>query len=346
MNPMKLTDNMLRVISHAYANNKPILFLNKAGLYDQIEDIDILKKVCEVASMIHNLTSKANTESEKEFYSFKTTAEIFAKEMNKERQGTKILTVKEIVWNSGVVYSDCLDYIYNSLSRYEPTKLDLDLHLFTISLSTTYNKLSKIANRGEAPICETDLLKEIESINNTNDLLLKEMQQVKQLNNSLYEELSNAKSKVETLNNTISTTKDNIEDVLLSIATSVPEDEESQELTKLLSTIEEEVKKQRFNLLKNQVTTIAETVKEKLASVSTDKIESKAIDSILSLINMVESNLESTINDKGYNKIVDKLNYLDDLIRNISVTNQAKTDVLDGTLDTLYSSVQRTYNRR
>lgn len=324
---MKLTDNMLRVISHAYSNNSPLLYLNKAGLYNQITDMTILKKSYEVAAIINSLASKASMESEKEFYTFKLNAEQFTRAMAKERERKNIVTVRELIAGGGVVYSYCLEYINDYLTKYEGKTVDLEK--FTKSLDETYNKLLKIAGQNEANINVEDLLKEVQYINDINE--------------QLSGQLSNANSKIEALNNIVSTTKTNMQDIALLATVNRAEDieEQAEELENLQKEIKEIIENKNNQSIKNIVLPIITGLKEEIELIPASTLEHRAVTDILSTVKSLENKIDNTDNLKAMDNIAERLLRLDDLIDVVQVDNKARYDLLDGATDGIERNVQR-----
>ena len=200
---MKLTSNMPRIISHAYSANEPTIFLIKAGIYPQIKDISILHKAYEIARIINSLVSKTTTESENKFYSFTINAEEFERSMTRERVISDTLSVKEILTASGVAYEECLEYMYISLSKYEPyTEIPEKV---ISSLDSTYNKLQLITVQHKENLTEEEITTAIETIKELNSIT-----------SNLTQERAKANYKIEELNNTVNIAKHRIEDTLLS----------------------------------------------------------------------------------------------------------------------------------
>lgn len=328
---MKLTDNMLRVISHAYTNNSPILYLNKAGLYNQIEDMAILKKCYEVAAIINSLTSKATMKCEKKFYSFNLNAEQFAKEMPTERDKKNIVTVRELVAGGGVVYSYCLEYINDSLTKYEAKPLNLQK--FVKSLDETYNKLLKIAGQSEDNIKVEDLLKEVQYISDINE--------------QLSGQLSNANSNTEALNTIISTTKTRMQDIALLATVNKTQDieEQAEELENLQKEITELIEKKNNASIRSVVIPIITGLKDKIELIPASTLEHRAVTDILSTVKSLENKIDNIDNFKEMDNIAERLLKLDDLLDGVQVDNKARYDLLDGATDGIERNVQR-FRRR
>lgn len=329
---MKLTNNMLRVISHAYATNEPIMFLNSVGLYNKTKDTDILQKAIAIASIINKLTSKITATSEKRFYAFEINAEKFEKEIAEERKGTNIATIKEILNAGGVVYEDCLDYMYIHLTKYEPnTELPEG---FTKSLDATYNKLMLIAAQDKETLSEEEIKVSIETIKELN-----------KINSKLTADLTSENKRIAELNSTVKAAKDKIEDMLLLEGTYVDIDLATENLETLFITLEESIREQRTAMLKHQVKTIVNKLKEKLEDIDTSNIESKATTDILSIIDILEKHVEDAASNKNYSKVIRKLNKLDDFISSKAVDRREEMEMIDITVEELGRTVQRASRR-
>lgn len=139
---MKITDNMLRVINHAYTTLTPTAFLIKTNII-QLEDKEIIVKALQVAAMISKLIQHIETNAEKTFYAYLLPVEAYNKAIILERSTLKdVVTIKEFIIGNGLVYSEFLDYIYDSLAKYEFTSKSKDI--LVTSLDKTHAKLQYI----------------------------------------------------------------------------------------------------------------------------------------------------------------------------------------------------------
>ena len=328
---MKLTSNMPRIISHAYSTNEPTIFLIKAGIYPQTKDTVILQKAYEIARIINSLVSKTTTDSENKFYSFTINAEEFERAMTRERMISDTLPVKEILIAAGVAYEECLEYMYISLSKYDPyTEIPAKV---ISSLDSTYNKLQIKTAQSKENLTEEELTTAIETIKELNSIT-----------SNLTQELANANSKIEELNNTVNTAKHKIEDTLLSGDIGADTELQAENLEVLYVAIEEGIKQQKKTLLKKQVITIVNSLDEKIKA-DTSKLENEAITHILSRIDLLERKIEDTDNYGYYSNIISKLNILDDFISNKAADRRVEIEMVDNTVDELYRTIQRS-NRR
>lgn len=329
---MKLSHNMLRVISNAYRTNETVLFLNRVGLYYQTKDTEILQKAIAIASIINELVKKTKTKSEKQFYAFEINAEEFEKKIAKERKGTNVTTVKEILTAGGVVYEACLDYMYNHLTKYEPnTELPEG---FAKSLDSTYNKLMLIEGQAKETLSEEEILQSIETIEELNEI-----------NSKLTQDLNSANSKIAALNSTVKAAKDKIQDMLLLERTPVEIDLTTKNLETLYAELEKGIREQKKTLLKNQSNAISNKLKDKIKEVDTRELEYKNIEETVALVDTLARKIEYLSNFKEFNNIVRKMYKLDDGLEAIYTDKIAMQDLLEGATDQLYQTMER-YTRR
>lgn len=352
---MKITDNMLRVINHAYITCATTEFLIKTNIM-QLKDKDIIVKAVQVADMINKLIQHIDTETEKRFYAYLLSVEDYNKELIKERNISKdIITLKEFILGNGLVYSEFLDYVYDSLAKYKFTTQSRDI--ISKSLDKTHSKLKYILQLKGGVVESVDL-----------EAMQIELEHIDFLAKEYYFDLEEESSKVELMAKTIKSIKDTIGLLGFNIAIMPTLIDPSIRFntTALIQEVDNKVK----DKLEGQANSISNAVMKQLDCINITYIERRIVDNIEESVNDLVDNLSKNIisnigrittsNEKGkmVEDIVNKVNYLlnttkginsknilenvafklDDLynhIEDIKVNNKAYEDLIEFNLDNI-----------
>lgn len=324
---MRITDNMLRVISHAYLNNTPGIFLVKAGLYDITDDFTFLKKSYLVVGLLTNLINKATTDSEKAFFSYNTTSTQYVNKIAKEKVVVlDAVTIKEFIIGNGLVYSEFLDYIYIALTKYNPKVPSIDI--LEKSIDKTLNKLKRVSGIKEEEIKGFSIFNAISEIES---LSIK----AKELTKDIEEKTSH----IDKLNKAISTAKETLETSIDTIRLTDTTTEDTNDIKLLQDSLDKEIINLKTSVIKKQVISLTNSLKTRIELLDTKSIETKAVNDILSIVDIIVDRVENTSDDLGYLKITSSLNRLDDLLRTVVSNNKDKANATNNLIESLNSSV-------
>ncbi|WP_275372458.1 hypothetical protein [Clostridium tertium] len=324
---MKITDNMLRVISHAYLNNSAGVFLIKSGIYDVSDDTEFLKNAYLCIAMLTSLTNKAQTSSEKDFFSFVNNASQYKTRLSKERAvEMDAITVKEFILGNGLVYSSFLDYVYTSLTKYEPGPIDIDI--ITDSVNKDLARLSRISNiKDEELKCYSifDVICEIASIEDMANEIAKAADAMESKVDKAKEVIENTKK---ALQKSINVTKENDFG-----------DEYEAVIETLQLDLDTEIKNLKINLLRDHVIKVTKELKGKMYSVDVDAVQNKAIKDILHTVDILVDKLQNQSNDLNYLKLTASINDLSEAVDNLVSNDKAKRHLLENSTTNLIDSV-------
>lgn len=357
---MKVSDNMLRVISYAYTNYTPTHFLVKTDII-QLNDDNISIKAIEIADMVNKLVKYTTTRSEKAFYAYTISAENYNKSLSKERSvDPGAATIKEFIIGNGLVYSEILEYMYNSLVKCEPTVPNLEL--LTYSIDKTHSLLTKMVRlKGE----------ETQQFNITD--IQAELKRLESKVVAIQKNVTIVTTHTEEINKTMLDMNENLDNTLASIqidtVNSITNDI-TPNLTSFYQDVQENVKKQVKYTIEDQVSKISKGVIEQIESVDTKELQcniahtvknemkflldtigrrldddirridiatstDQSVDYILSVINNLINKADNISEDPNLIRILDSLHRLSAAMDTIKTNNQAYTDLMDAALDNM-----------
>lgn len=314
---MKLTDNMIRVIHHAYTNNTKAEFLVKSNIL-QLRDNEIIIKTIEVAAMISELVKYIDTDAEKRFYAYLSSVEGYNKELIRERSIDKnLVTLKEFIIGNGLVYSEFLDYVYDSLAKYEFTSKSKDV--LTMSLNKTHTQLRNILNLKNGAINITNLADMQSKLDRVNSYIA-----------SIEQDVLNKSSKVDAMNESIGSIIERLEklDKTVNATPFLIEYTIDTNPTKSLESMTNNIKDNIEARLEEQANTIIKAIMQQIDSTDTQFIERKSVqgieDCIRNILNNVSLNVKSRVELLTQHDIDRKA--VDDIEAKVrSILNKAKS---------------------
>lgn len=364
---MKLSDNLIRIVSNAYQNLTPAEFLLKSRI-ERFNDENMMIKTLEVADLLAKLTEHTTTEAEKRFYNHNKSVEDYNKELTSERDSNpNTATIKEFLIGNGLVQSDSLEYIYYNLTKYKPS--DLTMELLRTDLEKTHAKLTELLRRK----------KEIAS-----DLNITEIQaDLTILNNKakeLYSKITVAKTNTKETNKSINDLKNTLAISILDIQNDTLSPQDTTDIQNDVKEFYEEINKNTSTKIqyaieaqmKNLTDTVVKAITEKLTDTSKESLQTKTTEFVADKIETVLSTLETDIKTKITNsqtspkakstidnitekvqdsiakankleedprikKIVDGLKDLTDTLDDVEVSRGATYDLMEGDMLTLSS---------
>ena len=361
---MKISDNMLRVINHAYSNSSPAEFLIKTGLERSLNEDSLKIKALEIADMLSKLVKYIDTNSEELFYSYQLPVEAFNKAIAKERSTNQgLVTIKDFIAGNGLAYSEFLEYMYNALAKYEPTIPNLEQ--LTSSIDRTYTQLTNILSLKSGNTSSFnigDIHVKLENIN------LKSI--------DLKKEITKVKSCVEDISKSIQNVKNNMDSIILDLDfkrlnASVSE-ETMLDVEEFNKELDSRLKDYMEVLLENQAKAISKSIEDKLEGLNVGEIELKVavnlqeeIDKVLDVLkdriemelpsnrkplvkgrkldtifNSLEKLIKKADNlseDPNLSGIVDKINHLAASLDGIETNNIAQAGLIGMEIDTIES---------
>lgn len=331
---IKLTNNMMRVISHSYATNHPVLFLHSVGLLNKIEDKEVMQKAYKIAGLINSLTEQHTTKSEEEFYSFEINAENFEKELAKERQGMNIVTAREKVLACGVVYSECITYMYNSLTKYDP--VPIDLADFTKSVEDTYTRLLTIDDSKDTNITSQELTQAISDIATEVQSYKAAEGTIQSASNKCTDELISTIKTIQAELKEIKTARDTIQDKQIeSTSTITNAVKDLQEQLQELKVGKETVQDIENNSTQD-ITNELNAIKEQLQALKTNK---NAVESTQNLLVEELKGAGLEIEQINTSILAAKSNLEDTLLMDFESKDKS-TDLLDNFYKTIFATVE------
>lgn len=290
---MKLSDNLIRIVSDSYKNLTPAEFLLKTRI-ERFNDENMMIKTLEVADLLAKLTEHTTTEAEKRFYNHDKSVEEYNKELTCERDSNPCTaTIKEFLIGNGLVQSDSLEYIYYNLTKYKPS--DLDIELLRKDLNKTHEKLTELLKRKKEIASELNIA-EIQA-----DLTI--------LNNKaeeLYKKINVAKANTKETNKSINDLKNTLQDsiqavqlVALDKQDITPIEKDIKELqTEMNENINNKIKYAIEDQMKNLTETVVEAITKQLNNTSTEQLQAKTTEFVADKIETVLSTLETDIKTK------------------------------------------------
>lgn len=334
---MKLTDNMLRVISHAYSNNKPMNFLIKAGVLDISDDEDFLVKAYTTVYCLNTLVSSTTTSSERDFYAYLSNTARFNSRLIKEKSiDPTAVTIKEYITANGLVYSDFLSHMYINLSKYdhEPITAARKIILKS-SMIRTNIALFKVLDLRDQQIQEysiVDIAKELDDLKEKSNILINSQASIKLTIDSI-------KDNINSISNTMSNMHDNTKSQIRSIELS-----NIDNLTTITSIAEDEILKEvsdmKTKLAKESIIKFIEELKNKIDSAIKNDAESiiyndlsNSLDTILSQVSIREDKTENHL------EIVTKLDTLSHTLNDIMIAYSGTLTLIDNSCDNLNKSI-------
>lgn len=291
---MKLSDNLIRIVSDAYQNLTPAEFLLKTRI-ERFNDENMMIKTLEVADLLSKLTEHTTTEAEKRFYNHDKSVEEYNKELTSERDSNPCTaTIKEFLIGNGLVQSDSLEYIYYNLTKYKPS--DLTMELIREDLDKTHEKLTELLRRK----------KEIAS-----DLNITEIQaDLTILNNKakeLYSKINVVKTNTKETNKSINDLKNTLQDSIQAVQIAALDKQDITPIEKDIKELQIEMNESINNKIKyaiedqlNSLTeTVIETIKDRLKNTSTEVLQTKTTefvaDKVEDMLGTLETSLETKI---------------------------------------------------
>lgn len=310
---MKITDNMLRIINHAYTTLTPTAFLIKTNIM-QLEDKEIIIKAIEVAAMISKLIQYIETTAEKTFYAYLLPVEAYNKAIILERSTLKdVVTIKEFIIGNGLVYSEFLDYIYDSLAKYEFNSKSKDI--LVTSLDKTHSKLQYILQlKGGVSPGGVDVETIQKELNRLDSLAL-QFQYGAEYNLGILEDGNKSiENTINSLETTLLDVSKHIEDIpLLDNYTN------SYNSKDLMQELDNKIKAKLQDKLEEQANSITNSIMHQIDIIKIDTIESKIVD------NIIGSNLQNLL-DKLSANIINKVELLT-IINTVNPNNKLVEDI-------------------
>lgn len=344
---MKITDNMLRVINHAYTTLTPTAFLIKTNII-KLEDKEIIVKALEVAAMISKLIQHINTNAEKTFYAYLLTVEAYNKALITERSTLKdIVTIKEFIIGNGLVYSEFLDYIYDSLAKYEFTSKSKDI--LVTSLDKTHSKLQYILQLKGGVVPGSVDVEAIERELNRLDSLVLQFQYGAEYNLGMLEDGNKSiENTINSLETTLSDVSKHIDNIPI-----LDNYNNSYNSKAIIEELDNKIKAKLQLNLEEQANAITNSILKQIDTIKIDNIESKIVDNIgynvqdlwdklsKNVINKVEQ-LTTPNADNNTDELVEdiavKVTYLLNNINGISANNTLEQ--VSKKLDNLYLQLE------
>ena len=271
---MKITDNMLRVINHAYTTLTPTAFLIKTNII-QLEDEDIIIKSLEVAAMISKIIQYIETNAEKRFYAYQLPVEAYNKAIILERSTLKdVVTIKEFIIGNGLVYSEFLDYVYDSLAKYEFTTKSKEV--LSTSLDKTHTKLQYILQLKGGVVPGSVDVEAIQKELNRLDSIAMQYQYGAEYNLGMLEDGNKSiENTINSLENTLSDVSKHIDNI--PILDNYANNYNSKEL---MEELDNKIKAKLQWNLEEQANAIANSILNKIDTIKIDSIECKIVDNI------------------------------------------------------------------
>lgn len=358
---MKITDNMLRVINHAYTTSTTTEFLIKTNIM-KLEDKDIIVKALQVAAMISKLIQHIDTNVEKRFYAYLLPVEAYNKELIKERSTCKdIVTIKEFIMGNGLVYSEFLDYIYDSLAKYEFNPKSKEI--LATSLEKTHAKLQYILQlKGEVAPGGVDV-----------EAIQKELEHIDYLAKEYCFDIEEESNKVELMATSIKSIKDTLGNLGFNIAfmPTLADSNISFNATTLVEEIDIKMKEKlekQANFISNTVieqldcinidhiehrliTNIEEKIKDLIGNIITDisnkiglitisNLKGGTVEEIASKISTLLNNVKIINSSEALETVVIQLNRLSDYLEDREVNNRAYCDLIEANIDNIKRQIR------
>lgn len=306
---MRITDNMLRIISHAYLNNTSAVFLIKSGLYDATDDEEFLTKAYLTVSLLANVTINTTSSSEDSFFHFLDNTAAYGKKLRTEREiDSNLVTVKEFIAGNGLVYSDFLGYIYIKLTKYEVRGPKLEQ--LKKSLDTTYAKLIKINN-----------IQAISLDNYTMFDLLTELAFLDDFAKKIEIVVANRECEYKSFKKVMETIKDQIHKLTNKIdqtQDALYDNDYKAHKDVVVALLDKEINTLQKRTLENHTESILKELEERVRKTNYSKVDEKELDYVLNTIEKLTKNVDTTLDELNLLKLNTKLKFLDDSINNLS----------------------------
>lgn len=330
---MKITDNLLRVISHAFSNNTPMHFLIKAGVLDISTDTEFLKKSYNTIHFLNTLVNSATTSSERDFFAYLSNTTTFTSRITKEKSiDSTAITVKEFICANGLVYSDFLDYIYSKLVKYIPdTVTESHKVILKNSMERTYNALFKVVDLRDQHIQEytlEDISNEISILKANSKELSNEVGNIKLTVDTIKENMSNIRKDIEVTTKTIkyNINNKNINTIEgISTINSIAADE-----------ILREIEQMKANLVREAIIKFIKELKNKIDTAIKSNDESQNYTNLNHSLDIMLSNIHVSENRSDEHlALVTKLDKIYDSLKSLLDAHKGDIALVDNSCDNL-----------